>query len=204
MKRATVPPLRMEVNFRNNIILRMMEATGCATVAELCRRADLNNSQVGELINMKELPLNKDGSWRIVAIRLATFFNCLPEDMFSEEQLEMKLVKNRAFAELTFGQVQAICAENEAEQLLPDICAEKAELKRAVGEMVATLTPREEKVIRLIFGIGTADHTLLEVAKMFDVKEERIRQIEARVFRKLRNPARSDRLRQHLDDQSAE
>jgi RNA polymerase primary sigma factor len=63
-----------------------------------------------------------------------------------------------------------------------------------------TLTPREERVLRLRFGIGDGcDHTLEEVGQQFDVTRERIRQIEAKALRKLRHPSRSKRLRTFLE-----
>lgn len=195
----------MEVKFRNNIILRRMEELGFKTVAELCRQAGLDNGQVGELINMKELPLNKKGSWRPVVTQLAEFFNCLPEDMFSEEQLETKLEKNRAFAEFTFGQVQTLIATNDATRLLPEKVAEESELKRLIAEMLGTLTKQEEKVIRARFGIGTKDDsTLEEVAVQFGLTRERIRQIEAKALRRLRQPPHSAYLRQFLENDDNE
>ena len=64
---------------------------------------------------------------------------------------------------------------------------------------LATLTPREEKVLRMRFGIGErSDHTLEEVGRSFGVTRERIRQIEAKALRKLRHPSRSKSLRDYL------
>jgi RNA polymerase primary sigma factor len=74
-------------------------------------------------------------------------------------------------------------------------------LMEATREVLAGLTAREAKVLRMRFGIDmTTDHTLEEVGKQFDVTRERIRQIEAKALRKLRHPSRSDHLRSFLDD----
>src|SRR5690554_3321319 len=74
-------------------------------------------------------------------------------------------------------------------------------LKEATREVLAGLTAREAKVLRMRFGIDmNTDHTLEEVGKQFDVTRERIRQIEAKALRKLRHPTRSDHLRSFLDD----
>jgi RNA polymerase primary sigma factor len=68
-------------------------------------------------------------------------------------------------------------------------------------KVLATLTPREEKVLRMRFGIGhKADHTLEEVGKDFDVTRERIRQIEAKALRKLRHPSRAKKLRAFIEN----
>ncbi|HWK53174.1 MAG TPA: RNA polymerase sigma factor RpoD [Hyphomicrobiales bacterium] len=74
-------------------------------------------------------------------------------------------------------------------------------LREATREVLAGLTAREAKVLRMRFGIDmNTDHTLEEVGKQFDVTRERIRQIEAKALRKLRHPTRSDHLRSFLDD----
>ena len=74
-------------------------------------------------------------------------------------------------------------------------------LREAIHEVLAGLTPREAKVLRMRFGIDmNTDHTLEEVGKQFDVTRERIRQIEAKALRKLRHPSRSDSLRSFLED----
>ena len=74
-------------------------------------------------------------------------------------------------------------------------------LKNATQEVLAGLTAREAKVLRMRFGIDmNTDHTLEEVGKQFDVTRERIRQIEAKALRKLRHPSRSEQLRSFLDE----
>ena len=74
-------------------------------------------------------------------------------------------------------------------------------LKEATRDVLSSLTTREEKVLRMRFGIEmNTDHTLEEVGKQFDVTRERIRQIEAKALRKLRHPSRSDHLRSFLDE----
>jgi RNA polymerase primary sigma factor len=74
-------------------------------------------------------------------------------------------------------------------------------LHEATREVLAGLTAREAKVLRMRFGIDmNTDHTLEEVGKQFDVTRERIRQIEAKALRKLRHPTRSDHLRSFLDE----
>ena len=73
-------------------------------------------------------------------------------------------------------------------------------LSETVRDVLAGLTPREAKVLRMRFGIDmNTDHTLEEVGKQFDVTRERIRQIEAKALRKLKHPSRSDKLRSFID-----
>ena len=85
--------------------------------------------------------------------------------------------------------------------VIPIDAAIKANLKSATNKVLASLTPREEKVLRMRFGIGMqSDYTLEEVGKQFSVTRERIRQIEAKALRKLKHPSRSKRLRSFLDN----
>ncbi|MCU8489413.1 RNA polymerase sigma factor RpoD [Vibrio vulnificus] len=84
---------------------------------------------------------------------------------------------------------------------LPLDSATATSLKAATKDVLAGLTPREAKVLRMRFGIDmNTDHTLEEVGKQFDVTRERIRQIEAKALRKLRHPSRSETLRSFLDE----
>ncbi|MGF1750270.1 MULTISPECIES: RNA polymerase sigma factor RpoD [Vibrio] len=84
---------------------------------------------------------------------------------------------------------------------LPLDSATMTSLRVATKDVLAGLTPREAKVLRMRFGIDmNTDHTLEEVGKQFDVTRERIRQIEAKALRKLRHPSRSETLRSFLDE----
>ena len=84
--------------------------------------------------------------------------------------------------------------------VLPLDAAIHANLKETTTRVLATLTPREERVLRMRFGIGmNTDHTLEEVGQQFSVTRERIRQIEAKALRKLKHPSRSRKLRSFLD-----
>ena len=76
----------------------------------------------------------------------------------------------------------------------------QSNLKETVTRVLASLTPREERVLRMRFGIGmNTDHTLEEVGQQFSVTRERIRQIEAKALRKLKHPSRSRKMRSFLD-----
>ena len=85
--------------------------------------------------------------------------------------------------------------------VLPIDAAIQANLRETTTRVLATLTPREERVLRMRFGIGmNTDHTLEEVGQQFSVTRERIRQIEAKALRKLKHPSRSRKLRSFLDN----
>ncbi|WP_426020090.1 RNA polymerase sigma factor RpoD [Brevundimonas sp. DWR2-3-1b1] len=84
--------------------------------------------------------------------------------------------------------------------VLPIDAAIQSNLRETTTRVLASLTPREERVLRMRFGIGmNTDHTLEEVGQQFSVTRERIRQIEAKALRKLKHPSRSRKLRSFLD-----
>ncbi|MGD0420007.1 MAG: RNA polymerase sigma factor RpoD [Xanthobacteraceae bacterium] len=85
--------------------------------------------------------------------------------------------------------------------ILPIDAAIQSNLRETTTRVLASLTPREERVLRMRFGIGmNTDHTLEEVGQQFSVTRERIRQIEAKALRKLKHPSRSRKLRSFLDN----
>jgi RNA polymerase primary sigma factor len=85
--------------------------------------------------------------------------------------------------------------------ILPIDAAIQPNLRETATRVLASLTPREERVLRMRFGIGmNTDHTLEEVGQQFSVTRERIRQIEAKALRKLKHPSRSRKLRSFLDN----
>src|SRR5262249_34778593 len=85
--------------------------------------------------------------------------------------------------------------------ILPIDAASQSKLRGTTTRVLASLTPREERILRMRFGIGmNTDQTLEEVGQQFSVTRERIRQIEAKALRKLKHPSRSRMLRSFLDN----
>jgi len=128
------------------------------------------------------------------------------------ERLEMPVEKVRDIQKLSRDPISLetpVGSEEDAHlgDFIEDVKAEspaEAVLSRDLGDqlekLLATLTPREEKVLRMRFGVGRAtDHTLEEVGRDFSVTRERIRQIEAQALRKLRAPSRSKRIRAFVE-----
>ena len=82
----------------------------------------------------------------------------------------------------------------------PIDAAIQSSLRETIADALATLTSREERILRMRFGIGmTTDHTLEEVGRTFSITRERIRQIEAKALRKLKHPSRSRAMRSYLE-----
>ena len=101
------------------------------------------------------------------------------------------------------GDLRLVDLIEDEDTVQPLDTAIASDLRDTMSRVLGTLTPREERVLRMRFGIGTkSDHTLDEVGQQFSVTRERIRQIEARALRKLKHPARARVLRSFLEGQA--
>ena len=115
----------------------------------------------------------------------------------------MKVAKEPISLETPIGEEEGghlgdLIEDEEAVQPLD--AAIQSDLRDAVSRALESLTPREERILRMRFGIGTkSDHTLQEVGQVFSVTRERIRQIEAKALRKLKHPSRARELRTFLE-----
>ncbi len=126
---------------------------------------------------------------------------CMPEDKIRKV---LKIAKEPISMETPIGDDEDSHLGDFIEDTVissPADCATTEGLREATKRILSTLTAREAKVLRMRFGIDmNTDHTLEEVGKQFDVTRERIRQIEAKALRKLRQPSRADDLRSFLVD----
>jgi len=191
-----VKDIRLDVRVRNNLILVKMESAGIKSVSELAKRLECSKTPIYKLVNMQMPACNKDGSWCAFACKLADFFRCVPEQLFSEEQQQTELDTNRSYAEIAFSEVQNLLAGERREHLLPDQSAELMEVKAAIDTSLNSLPPRLREIICRRFGLhGYEESTLEEIGVVFHVSRDRIRQLEARALRYLRNPSRSDRIK---------
>lgn len=204
IKKRNEPPkdIRVVMSFKNNLILALMEKEGYKSVAELSRAVGIGQAYLGELINMKELPTTKDGKWRVAVVKLANFFKCFPEDLFSEFQQENVLEKNRAHAEMHYGQIQALLAVQNAGLIDPFVSAEKEEMRTAILEVLTTLPPVLEKVLKAKLGIDGPEMSNEEIARAMGCTRGNIYHLQKRALRLLRHPSRSELLRDFLDTEA--
>ena len=117
-------------------------------------------------------------------------------------RMTLKIAKEPASLETPIGDEGDTCLGDLIEDqntILPIDAAIQSNLRDITSRVLASLTPREERIVRMRFGIGTnSDHTLEQVGQQFSVTRERIRQIEAKALRKLKHPSRSSMLRSFL------
>jgi RNA polymerase sigma factor (sigma-70 family) len=167
-----------------------MESREIKTVSELCRAAGTNNGLFGDVINLKRSPVNKKGEWIPCVLKVCEYLFVMPTDLFSQEQMT-PLKTNKGTVDLGFEDISRMLDDPTQD---PSLRLERQDIVGAVGTILEELTERERKIINLRFGIDGKEHSLLEVADMFGVTRERVRQIEAKALRKMRHPTRSQPL----------
>lgn len=185
--------VRLEVKVRNNLVLSAMEQRGIATVAELCRQMGLPRSEVahlGSFINMKKSARKKDGGWRMLALKLSDFFQCMPEDLFADFQQYAALERQRTHAEISFAELQQLTARC-SDPPTPEQMLAAEDLRRAVARMLSSLTARQERVLRMRFGFDDGrQKTHEEIAGSLGLTGAYVSQIETKALRKLKHPSR--------------
>jgi RNA polymerase sigma factor (sigma-70 family) len=201
--------IRIEMKLRNNLVLLRMEELAIPNVAELCRRANLPKAAqtgVGKIINLQHSPLiEKDGKfkWRKYAQAIAKVLDTPIGELFTEALQTLRVdPKAKIHVEVDAMDMQRL--GNGMPKILqlqagldtdPHDILDKELLKKKLEEVLKTLTPREENIIKYRFGLfGQEEHDLEEVGQLYAVTRERIRQIEAKALRKLRHPSRARRL----------
>ena len=181
---------RVEVKVRNANILRLMEERGIKNVSELCRNAQTCNATFGDVINLKKAPVDRKGEWIPSVLKVCEYLFVMPTDLFSQEQMT-PLKTNKGTVDIGFEDISRMLDDPSQD---PSLRLERQDIVGAVGTVLEELTERERKIINLRFGIDGKEHNLLEVANIFGVTRERVRQIEAKALRKLRHPTRSQPL----------
>ena len=195
-----VPEIRVEARIRNNVLWHQI-FDRYSSVAEFCRQhPGMQQTQVGALLNGCLNPRSpKKGEYRKVCLELARIFGLHPDDLFPSRFYELE--KTKMAAEIPFA---ALPSADREVLFLPDTTMDavvRAELQRSVGTALGQLSTREEKVLRLRFGLnGEDEHTREEIGKILGVTRERARQIELRALNRLRHPLRSNALRTFHED----
>lgn len=189
---------RVKVSVRNNLLLKAIEDTGAKSVAEFCRINDLSTSTINALICMRIKPITEDGDFCFAAKDVMEVLGACPTDLWTTEQLNLRLGRNskelvvdkETLQGLIGGQATPLTAET------PEDLVGKSELAHVVDAVLDRLTLRERQVLDMRY---KQDMTLEEVAVAHKVSRERVRQVEAKALRKLRDPKRGAELRTLLD-----
>lgn len=177
----------------NTYPAEICRAKGVSTIKELVERTSMRTQTVIDLLLCRQDAIFlQDGSYSLAAQEFALFIGLPPDMLYGEhpEADERRIEAEQAFAE-----------SHVVQPVEPLDHAIRENLKETSTRVLASLTPREERVLRMRFGIGlgTEDDMLGEVGQQFSVTRERLRQIEAKALRKLKHPSRSRKLRRFLD-----
>lgn len=189
----TVADYRVTVKVRNNRILKAAENIGLS-IPMLAEKIGANYCYLNDLVNMVRAPFGRDGSVLPWVDKLCDVLNVPFDDLFSEQQREA-LVTNRSEREVAAEEVQAIISsfeQKDAEMLLANEQM-NATLDLALS---SSLNQRERFVLERRYGIYDGEEWSLERCGVaLDVTRERIRQIEAKALRKMRQPSVANRIR---------
>ena len=188
---------RVEIKVRNARIYRAMKAAGYETVAQVCRAFNLNQGNVGDLLNMKIAPTLRDGEWRKEVVVLCSGLGKMPSELFSEEQM-VKWDKTTGAVDLDLEQVGNLLAGDTTQN--PDSLLENKEMKVLLDNALESLTPRENSILRRRFGIDGEAMTLGEIGVADKLSRERVRQVEQKGLRKLRQPSRRSSLSDYVPE----
>ncbi|MBI2473365.1 hypothetical protein HYV70_02320 [Candidatus Uhrbacteria bacterium] len=178
--------LRVEMKVKNNILYRAIFDSGSwKTISTFCRHFGLSQTRVGALLSLKISPLRKDGSYLKLCKDLSAVLALSCDELFPLH-LYNKTGTNLVIREISWEEAaRFVSSELTEQQNLPDDLFFRKELQEQFSIVLGTLTPLEEKVIRLLYGFDESEQTLEEVGDRFSLTRERIRQIELRAIGKL-------------------
>jgi RNA polymerase sigma factor (sigma-70 family) len=195
---------RIKVSVRNNLILKAIEDQGHESIKHFCEVYDLKAVDVRNVINFTKRPMQPNGEFCTTANKLMEALGAAPTDLWTVEQLELGLTRNSV--ERVVGQkaLDSLLGMDNGEMIAiesPDEAIMNKERNLVLLGVVSSLTPREQKVLQLRFGLyGEEEHTLEETGNIIDVTRERVRQIEAKALRKLSHPSRRYKLQEVVYD----
>lgn len=190
---------RVDMKIRNNLFVQRIEQAGYKTVGEFCRIHKLNQSDLGEVIAMKISPLMSNGKFRVQIEKAADILECMPEDLFTEKQLDMAIKTNKHCLLVNEAEMKYMLETNQPQKMLEQTVHDEQKNK-LLEETLKSIPLKEQKILRLRFGLDDGiEHTLEEIGQEFGCTRTRIRQIEARALRRLRHPSKSDPLREFIN-----
>lgn len=194
---------RVEIRIRNNRILAAMERAGIDSLKELCRRIDRLKSYavIGGIINLKISPLRKTGEWKKIVVDFATALHCEPEELFTDRQREVAIAASRKMLIVGEAEVEALIEHVHKPSALPPPDEELIGREKIVAleQWISRLKPRDAAVLRHRYGLGEELMDYEALGAKFNVHKERIRQIELRAVRRLREMAELARTKQAIE-----
>jgi RNA polymerase sigma factor (sigma-70 family) len=206
----------LQVRVKNGPMLRAMRGRGM-NATRLAKESGASYKSVLRYLALERSPIMKNGEWAPSVKLIATALCLPPFSLFPEQHLETALARSSGELEVSKEDVQLMLVGEHGAPQDPEQLMITDQLNTCLHQLLNTLPAREERCLRLRFGFVDGEaKTLDQVADDFKVTRERIRQVEARALRKLRHPARANRLkavgyeaaeaamRKHRDQSAAE
>ena len=186
---------RLKVSVRNNLLLSAIEAQGYVSVAEFERACGLGMGRINNLVAMREAPISTSGEFSKNAKLVMEVLGAAPTDLWTEQQLTIKLKTNSGERAIDANLVQHLLEQKNRTDYLPspEDSLLAAETSAIVNEVLGTLKPREKDILVERF---EKDLTLEEVGNHHGLSKERIRGIESKALRKLQHESRSKILKE--------
>ena len=186
---------RLKVSVRNNLLLSAIEEQGYKSVAEFERACGLGMGRINDLVAMRDAPISTSGEFSKNAKLVMEVLGAAPTDLWTEQQLTIKLKTNSGERAIDANLVQHLLEQKDRTDYLPSpedslLAAETAAI---VEQVLGTLKPREKDILQERF---EKDLTLEEVGNHHGLSKERIRAIEGKALRKLQHESRSKILKE--------
>ena len=186
-------PFRIKVSIRNNLLLNAIEEQGYPTVAAFERAMGVTSGRMNGLVSMRVAPLLDSGEFSKEAKMAMEVLGAAPTDLWTEQQLTIKLHRNSGEREIDADLVHHLLEQRRQMDYLssPEDHLLERETNQLVHDLLNKIRPREKDVLISRY---QNEETLVEVGKKMNVTQERVRQIEAKALRKLRHPDRHKNL----------
>ena len=192
---------RIEIKVKNNRLLTKIEGAGYSSVAKFADTIGMNRTVIYRIVSMKSAALDEEGYYRPEALRIAKFLNCTPQDIYPPAQMRGAMKENKAQITANANEVDSLTSSLRTLAFSPERKMILDEAKQALKAVMMTLTPKEQRILDLRYGLTYGEEkTLDEVGAMFGVSRERIRQQEMKALRKMRHPSKSKELRANLNE----
>jgi len=186
---------RLKVSVRNNLLLSAIEAQGYTSVAEFERACEIGIGRINNLVAMRDAPILQSGEFSQNAKLVMEVLGAAPTDLWTEQQLTIKLKTNSGERAIDANLVQHLLEQKSRTDYLPspEDSLLAAETSAIVEQVLGTLKPREKDILQQRF---VNDSTLQEVGNYHGLSKERIRAIESKALRKLRDVKRAPILKE--------
>lgn len=176
---------RVEVKVKNNLILKKIEDAGFGSLRQFSIETEICYASLLKAINLTSAALNKKGEYTHTVNQLCEYFDCIPEELFSANQMEKALKSNKRSTEVSEAEAKFYLENSSAEQPLLEEFVLADQKKISLDKALETLSPRIRDIIirREVEG-----ETLQHIADSYGLSRERIREICHKGLRLLRDP----------------